>query len=939
MRPIHLTLSAFGSYGGVEEISFQEQRQGLFLIAGDTGSGKSTIFDGIMFALYGELSGKERKSNMMRSEYAEDDTDTWVEFTFSYQDQEGEKQYKIRRSPVYMRKSKRKNKDGEYTETKQGGTACLTLPSGKEITKLREIGEKIEEIIGLTSDQFSKIAMIAQGEFQELIMDKTGKRKEIFQKIFETRIYEQIELEIWERFKKEFNNQKENMTQMQTILEGTKLPEDEELRGKWNEAREKMDTEPELLEQLYEELLAEQKAMQQRKEKLRDEAQHRLTQVEQFQNSQRELENLVARGKELAVELAKRQEEMEESQKAYDVFCKSYDAEKKTLDQKMFQLSEQLPEYEKRDVAQRSLWQLTDQEKRLQKELALLQEQGMTLQAEQRKLEEQASGEEDCKLEEQKLRQKMENLSKSEGILDNGKKEFPKLMNLQRQLKAAQETCIASEVAYEAARREKEELDRRYIAAQAGLLAKDLQPGTPCPVCGSLEHPQPCPLSEEATVRDADLDKARKKEKEAERARDQAVATAADARQQYQVQESVLVQGMRELLSDFSVKTAEDSLQQLEMTLKQQRLDLESRLETCQAQIKAQEMRKNRLKELAEQLPHNAEQQKKVELDWEKVKGEKKAAEEKCAAWQAQLVYASLAEAKEGLQQLTAEANEWDAKKANMLTKLEMVKQNADGLRGKWEESQKVEAEKRTLLEKERKKDDRFAVASEELAELERNLRAEWKEASQVYDETKLMYETNRTTFRSWKEKKKERESLRKRYQVMKSLNDAARGKVYFQTYIQRQYFKQILHAANQRLSKMNANQFLLVCRELGAGGLGQQGLELDVLNPLTGKRRDAHTLSGGETFMASLAMALGLADVVQSRVGGTRLETMFIDEGFGSLSEEVRNMAVRVLLELADGNRLVGVVSHVTELKEQIPRKLLVTKDSKGSHTNWELD
>lgn len=182
-----------------------------------------------------------------------------------------------------------------------------------------------------------------------------------------------------------------------------------------------------------------------------------------------------------------------------------------------------------------------------------------------------------------------------------------------------------------------------------------------------------------------------------------------------------------------------------------------------------------------------------------------------------------------------------------------------------------------------------------------------------------------------------ERKSMSEKLKVVKSLNEAANGKIHFQTYIQRQYFKQIIQAANQRLSKMAPGKFLLECRDIGTGGQGETGLELDVYNPLTGKSRDAHTLSGGETFMASLAMALGMADIVQNTVGKTRLDTMFIDEGFGSLSDDARDKAVNVLLELAGSNRLVGVISHVSELKEQIPQKLTVTKGNRGSSVKWD--
>lgn len=182
-----------------------------------------------------------------------------------------------------------------------------------------------------------------------------------------------------------------------------------------------------------------------------------------------------------------------------------------------------------------------------------------------------------------------------------------------------------------------------------------------------------------------------------------------------------------------------------------------------------------------------------------------------------------------------------------------------------------------------------------------------------------------------------ERSAISEKLKVIKSLNDTANGKVHFQTYIQRQYFKQIIQAANRRLSSMASGKFLLKCRDIGTGGQGETGLELDVYNPLTGKSRDAHTLSGGETFMASLSMALGMADIVQNTVGKTRLDTMFIDEGFGSLSDDVRDKAVNVLLELAGNNRLVGVISHVSELKDRVPEKLIVTKGNNGSSVKWD--
>ncbi len=204
------------------------------------------------------------------------------------------------------------------------------------------------------------------------------------------------------------------------------------------------------------------------------------------------------------------------------------------------------------------------------------------------------------------------------------------------------------------------------------------------------------------------------------------------------------------------------------------------------------------------------------------------------------------------------------------------------------------------------------------------------------YEKSSYQYQGNYKILKRVAELLRGKDSLAENVKVMRSLNDAANGKVHFQTYILRQYFKQIIQAANKRLAKMASGEFLLKCRELNGTGQGEAGLDLDVYNPITGKSRDARTLSGGETFLASLSMALGMADVVQHTVGRTHLDTMFIDEGFGSLSEEVRSTAVRVLLELAGDWRLVGVISHVSELKEQIPNKLVVSKESHGSRVKW---
>lgn len=240
MKPVKLIMSAFGSYGGTEIIEFNKIKNGLFLIAGDTGSGKTTIFDAIMFALYDSMSGKERKSIMMRSEYASDEMETYVEFTFSY----GSSTYTIKRFPAYERKSKRRNKDGKYTTIRQQAKAELIMPDGTQFNgKITQVNKKIEEITGLTAEQFNKIALIAQGEFQELVMDKTGRRKEIFRQIFSTQVYGDIEDIIFRKYKAEATQLKYNSTKLEELAGGIEFQEESPYKEEFITAFERKDTE------------------------------------------------------------------------------------------------------------------------------------------------------------------------------------------------------------------------------------------------------------------------------------------------------------------------------------------------------------------------------------------------------------------------------------------------------------------------------------------------------------------------------------------------------------------------------------------------------------------------------------------------------------------------------------------------------------------------
>ena len=1050
-------MSAFGSYGGVQEISFTHRKQGLFLIAGDTGSGKSTIFDGIMFALFNTMSGKERKGGMMRSEYAADTEKTWVEFTFSYRSPDGEQCYTEYRSPAYQRRSRHKNKQGEYGYTKQNGQVRLIMPDGREYPgKAVEINRKIEEIIGLTSEQFSRMAMIAQGEFQELIMDKTGKRKEIFQEIFSTQLYGEIEKAIWERFRQEYGKQKDNALLLEGVLDRVQPLETSEYLDVWEDAKRKYDTEPELVQQVLESVLQEIRTACRQQEEIclrcqqeSDRTKLKLQQLterneawsryEQEQNIRQQLleqqqeyeqkreqaklgiriartlelekeyrqasakwENWQSRSRQLEEEVHKAGQEDKAKQEGYRLFLERYSSEQKETAQQSAILEKELVEYQRRECLLREWEDACKKAENSEKELARHFQEREELQQEQIRLKEEVKQAPDNSLRLQELGQSIRQNQERRENLRKLQQEGRKLDERQKRLEELQKLWIEQTEVWERLRRETEQLNRKYIQGQAGLLARSLKEGEACPVCGSTVHPEPCIVQENELVSPEQLEEASLREKKAQEEAEDRKELAVQAREEVQTARALLEQSAAVYLPDREWEDVKNELTDILDRTEQEQEKLAAQQDACETVRIKLERSQKRLEE-TEALLRNLEQPiQKLEEALRDARLQRDVRAKELEHLNSRLRYASLKEAEAALaesekrrrelERQKAEAEE-DSKKSTKALESARGRQKehldgGDGIRRQAEDSYEafrqslseqgfLAGEEWTLYEQEQYR--QAAACSQKVEALQEewekyqescsrnqakieelkqqiqerpreddtilrqqleSLQEELKTAGRKKEELVYLRQKNQTELQNWNKMRREREGGRKRLATIKSLNDAANGKkIHFQTYVQRQYFKQIIQAANRRLSKMNQNQFLLKCRDIQEGGQGEAGLDLDVINPLTGKVRDAHTLSGGETFLASLAMALGLADIVQSRVGGTRLETMFIDEGFGSLSPEVRNTAVQVLLELAGTDRLIGVISHVTELKEQIPDKLIVTKDSRGSHAKWELD
>ncbi|MGC6174240.1 AAA family ATPase [Lacrimispora sp. 38-1] len=1049
MKPLKLTMSAFGSYKDVETVDFEIAGHGIFLITGDTGSGKTTIFDAVSFALFGETSGQRREPSMMRSQYADGDRETFVALRFLEQ---GEI-YEITRSPSYLRISKRKNKDGEYAKISVPAKASLILPTGLEFAgNLRDINQKIEEIIGVDLSQFSQIAMIAQGDYLKLLLAASRERKEIFSRIFNTGIYSRIQYKLKE--KNNFYAGKLEDNRKLTIHEtgNVELLQDSIHEDEWLKLLEYPETKTEeiinRLSAILNEIRDKEKLLSDEREKNSE----LLSSVQSKRNLALEQNRLFDRLQEAsdrvkALKLQsddwnRKKEQLargELAEKAYTAEiqykdkksdCEAALKREKWLEEELKKTEEILAvakkaAMESREVSQNEVPKLSILLDRLNSSMPLYEDWRKTEElCRIRKKEEEESQKrfEEAENEYGRISLRLKEYEKQQELLTAAAAKLPELRLLKAEYTGKEEALKnlfpalkqirsdqlllarlrlseeAAQTAYEEAQFQYSIRYQSFFNQQAGLLARDLIEGNPCPVCGSVHHPQKAKLSGERITAEM-VDEARMKRDQANESRSEAELLAVKKQESCRHQEE-LIKKEAGLLLDPSSDW--DSLEE-QLIVKEK----ETKLLLIKAEDEEKQARKaeEKLKSLIENKQKDRNRITILEREREELR----------SVWQDKKVKNSALSAQR--EQLEKRLPYPDLRQAKI--QQEKLKNRIDLLL-----SAEKEANEKFLLlsEEEREKRGRLASLKENrevlltaqestkeayfsqlcrlgFSDEEEYLKAKmsseqiktWQQEVRGYEEACLTAETIFNQYKDetkgreridtslWEEEAdalqkeqkilqlksaeiagiksraeraesnlkklwKERKELEKQYQLYHSLNQTANGKLSvsldFQTYVQRQYFNQMVHAANKRLKVMSDGQFLLQCRDLNSlGKQGEVGLDLDVYSLATGQVRDVKTLSGGESFMAALAMALGMADIIQRTAGNVRMDAMFIDEGFGSLDEESRLRAVRILLELAGEHRLIGIISHVSELKEQIDKKLTVIKSESGSKIRWDLD
>ncbi len=964
MRPLTLVMSAFGSYANETTIDFTRQDHGLFLITGDTGAGKTTIFDGITYALYDETSGGERSGNMMRSQYAKPETETYVDFTFAY----GEKVYRIRRNPEYV--ILKTLKSGKQKERKIPAAVELIMPDGSSYPEKRAgINAKVEEIVGLTAEQFTQIVMIAQGDFLKLLYTRSDDRKEIFTKLFKTGFYGKIEENLRRRSARLDEEIEENRRAFAQEQARISCPA-------W--VREELDifsgdSEPDLESIIagMRELEEEEKKKIAAGKRAADNLKRRIVQAKEKNRLFESLQKL-----EEEYQLLQGQGKLQEERKATE--------QQALRAQKVFFEEEKYRESVRRRTASAQMlagyesWLLDAVEKKQEREL-YVQEQ-----------------EERCKELEIAIRKNLHAIAESLGTYDRAeelrgrlallKKEFAK----QKEQYGARICAMAEEILRREEKQEKrvgkqekkkrelelaanaaaeasaayERYYRQFLREQAGILAQKLEAGSPCPVCGSTEHPHVAELSGEA-VSEAEVKRAKEVRGETEERREKlyqefekerALISEEALKISYQRQAFLQEAGMpeAEYLEKFSAyrgrQTATEAAEQVT------RSDLEKK------QAKLREV-KQELEFVCEGLTYGTKAealtaQKKLEMEFAE---ETARTEEVRREWENFLQNMHQKEGQkvqeeENLKRLLEEETETKLNYKSRMKEMQFSEEEA--YRNAYLSEEEIEELRSRITDYDRAVEENRS----QTRLLKETLKgAEWVDTAPLYEEQKILAKQEResesrrldlhtaiVTDQSvleqsgrYLEREKELQELDV---VVKSLFRTANGrlagsaKIDFETYVQRQYFRQIIAEANKRLLTMSGQQFMLKLKEENnSGKKSNEGLDLSVYSLVTDSERDIKTLSGGESFLAALSMALGLSDIVGRNAGAMKLDMMFIDEGFGSLDVQARKQAIGVLNELAGDRRLVGIISHVTELKEQIDRKLIVRRTDKGSSAAWE--
>ena len=912
MRPLKLTVAGFGPYAGIQELDFEKLgSSGLYLITGDTGAGKTTIFDAVTFALFGEASGDNRSPDMLRSKYAREEDPTYVALTFAYDG----KEYTVRRNPEYDRLKK----SGSGT-TKETAKAELTYPDGRVVTGKTEVNNAIRSIIGLTKGQFKQVAMISQGDFRDLLQAGTEERQKIFRDIFDTEKYQKLQKQLKTEAAEVQKCRELAVGSIRQYVEGIVCHEDSPLAVDVKAARNG-DMPITEVQTLLEQVLAEDAAHQQQLggQLKQVEAQlesivAQLTRAEAYRKAMETLENKKQ-------EEAAKAEELEQLEEVL-AYTRSTVPEQERLDRELTALELLLPTYDELERDRKDLAEMEGALRRAMSAQAAEQSNQEELTRVLNALREEHKQLQSASVEKEKLQSSRKELTERKDKLDALIQSADRLEQDKQLLEKLQQAYLTAEGESSRLKQVYDGKNKAFLDEQAGIMAANLTAGVPCPVCGSLEHPNLAVISDSAPT-EADVKAAKAQYEQAQMRTERASGTASTQRGTVAAAEETLRRESAVLLGEIPMEKIRSAAEAQGAALSVQLAEVCAKI----TEVQQQETRMGFLDKLIpekEKALANAE--KALTNCREEIAALNASIDERkaqIAARIGRLTYNEKEELKQEMDKLKQQ-RDWLKREH---TRAEEAYNNC---------KEKLAAIRATIEELRKQTAEAPAVDSDELLRQKDELTVRKEMLNTAEKEIHSRLTANFTARKNISLKEKEVAELESRYTWMQSLSNTANGqvrdkdKIMLETYVQTTYFDRILERANVRLQKMSGGQYDLERRKVADNIRSQTGLDLDIIDHINTTRRSVNTLSGGEAFLASLALALGLSDEVQMSTG-IHLDTLFVDEGFGSLDGESLSKAYATLAGLTEGNRLVGIISHVTELKEKIEKQIVVRKDRSG--------
>lgn len=922
MRPLLLKMSAFGPYAGNTVIEFDKLGdKGLYLICGDTGAGKTTIFDAICYALFGEASGRLRDVSMLRSKYADDLTPTEVELLFLHND----KEYRIVRNPEYYRPSKR---GGGLT--KQPQDACLYMPDGNVISKAKDVNKAVEELLSLNCDQFFQISMIAQGSFRELLISDTNTRQKIFRELFKTGFYLTLQDKLSEARKEISDKVSDSKKSIEQYVRDIMVDEDDVLLIDVENAKSGLMLTEDIIELIV--------SLIDKDEAIANDNENKLKTVngelERVNSSIAIIENAINSKEMLDITLKEYEEKkpVEEAANAEFEKAKIELAKKDGIVKELSAIEAEIKKNEDINKTEALVNRLSDDKKNKTEKLSLLSDEKEQKAGVLSELKSELDGLKNVGVSIEEYKNKLEKLDESINELNELKKEHKKFIRGQQELEELTDKYIEDNNEFKRLRDIYEEMEQAFRDGQAGILAATLTDGEKCPVCGSIAHPDKAKLTDEIPSEE----KLNQAKDNASKARDKANEASSFLRSKRTFVELIkeqLINNAVELFSDSDIDEDKDLfISNLESNIESREFEITTLRNDINDKLNNEKRRATRKKEIEDNLISEYEEKLKLidediaSLNIEIAGINASINENKLKAKEIKesLIFSDMSAAEKRRNELTYTLNSiqqlYDIKEqernqihdevTKLTSKIESLKKSLEGI-----EISDVTDKKAKKTELEYKRNDLTKKIQEERTRIR----------------------INNNVLVNIKDKAESLKETEKNLSYITSLSKTANGdlsgkeKIKLETYIQTTYFDRIIRRANLRFMEMSSGQYELKRQRVASDIRGQSGLDLTVIDHYNGTERSVRTLSGGESFMASLSLALGLSEEVQSSAGGVSVDTLFIDEGFGTLDSDSLDLAYKALANVTEGNRLVGIISHVAELRNKIDSQIIVKKEKSG--------